>query len=122
MGMDAVVRIWVGFRREDYDPTEEDIDKLHPDLKSLFANYDEDEHVDEIALTDDLEFALFNVSEEFAGGGVEVFYHDWDYGNVAFDTAALADKINAVLPLVQAKFEEWGFKAPVGVWIQTNYW
>ena len=121
MGMDATATIWVGFRTEDFDACDEDA-SLHPDLKALFqADEEDEEYIDEIALNDGLTFELIHVSEEIAGGGVIVLRHDWDYGAQAFDLADLTKKISDVLPVVKAKFEEWNFEAPLGVWIQTDF-
>lgn len=121
MGKDAKVKIWVGVRSEDCD-----IEELREKLpRDLFDN-----EGDEIWKKEDVDRAVevhgcvperVRCSEEYAGLGLTVFSHDWDYGAVAFDTAEVQRRIEEESSKLRAMFDKCGIENEIGVWCQTDW-
>lgn len=121
MGMDATVEIWVGVRSEDCE-----IDEIKGKLpKALFDKdgckpYFKGE-IERVKKQYGCIVGKIQCGEEYAGLGVTVFEHDWDFGAAPFNMVLISERIRKARILLQKIFDNSNIKNKIGIWCQTDW-
>lgn len=108
MGMDAKTHVWVGYDAEQV------FGKLPDEVVDQFENEGEVK-IDGVVIRD------FFVSEERAGLGVELLYHDWDYGLKEVDLDDLSREASELKSKVAQIFKGWGINDEPKVLLASNF-
>lgn len=108
MGMDVKVHVWVGYDAEQV------FGKLPSEVVDQFENEGEVK-VDGVVIRD------FFVSEERAGLGADLLFHDWDYGLKEVDLDDLSKKASELKLRVAQIFKGWGIEDDPKVLLAADY-
>ena len=108
MGMDAKTDVWVGY---DADKV---FGRLPDEVVSQLENRGDIE-VDGVLIRD------YFVSDERVGLGVELLYHDWDYGLKEIDLDDLTKKASELKSKVSQIFKGWGIDDEPKVLLASSF-
>ena len=106
MGQDATTTIWVGLKGEDV------LEKFPAEVGAQITDY---------YTVAGLEFRPFSVSDNVVGVGVQLYHHDWDYGEDDLDLDDLVAQAKKLIERVASVFQAWGVTEKPKIYLASDF-